>query len=97
MTTEHLKILLDSAPGSSMLGDVASLFARRQLPEDILTAVRVGDDCIAETKEASGALLSGTCSAGWLPAPSPSSLQSRPRVPPTLSSTPSPRGRGRSV
>ena len=41
-TTEHLKILLDSAPRSSLLGDVATLFARGQLPEDILTAVRVG-------------------------------------------------------
>ena len=42
MSTEHLKILLDSAPGSSLFGDVATLFARCQLPEDILTAVRVG-------------------------------------------------------
>ena len=42
MTTEHLKILLDSAPGSSSLGDVTTLFARGQLPGDILTAVRVG-------------------------------------------------------
>ena len=42
MTTEHLKILLDDAAGSSLLGDVATLFGRGQLPEDILTAVRVG-------------------------------------------------------
>ena len=42
MTTEHLKILLDSAAGSSLLGDVATLFGRGQLPEDILTVVRVG-------------------------------------------------------
>ena len=46
MTTEHLKILLDSAPGSSLLGDVATLFARCQLPEKPDGGVRgivVGD------------------------------------------------------
>ena len=42
MTTEHSKILLDSTPGSSLLGDVATIFARGQLPKDNLTAVRVG-------------------------------------------------------
>ena len=42
MTTEQKKILLDGDPGSSLLWDVATLFARGQLPEDILTAVRVG-------------------------------------------------------
>ena len=43
MTLEHLKILPESAPGSSLLGDdVATLFARGRIPEDILMAVRVG-------------------------------------------------------
>ena len=41
MTTDHWKILLD-APGPSLMGDMPTLFARGQILEDILTAVRVG-------------------------------------------------------
>ena len=42
MTTEHLRISLENAAGSSLLGEVATLFARGRIPEDSLTAVRVG-------------------------------------------------------
>ena len=42
MTTEHLKILLESATGSSLLGEAATMFARGRIPEEILIAVRVG-------------------------------------------------------
>ena len=42
MTTAHLRILLESAAGSSLLEEVAIIFARGRIPEDILTVVRVG-------------------------------------------------------
>ena len=42
MTTEQLKPSLDSAVGSSLLGNLATLCARGQIRGDILTAVRVG-------------------------------------------------------
>ena len=42
MTTEHLKILLDSGDCSMLFGEVATLFARGQIPPEILASVRVG-------------------------------------------------------
>ena len=42
MTTEHMRILLENAAGSSLLCEVATLFARCGIVEGTLTAVRVG-------------------------------------------------------
>ena len=41
-TTEHLKILLDSTACCALFGEVATLFARGQIPPEILEGVRVG-------------------------------------------------------
>ena len=41
-TTEHLKILLDSTECCALFGEVAILFARGQIPPEILEGVRVG-------------------------------------------------------
>ena len=84
MTTEHLKILLDSVPGSS-LGDVATLFARGRIPEDMLMVESWEDDCKAD----GGVRLVAHTIA--------KQLLSKLTVPPTLSNTLSQRGRGRSA
>ena len=42
MTTEHLKIILDSTECCALFGEVATLFARGQIPREILEGVRVG-------------------------------------------------------
>ena len=39
MTTEHLKILLDSTECCALFGEVATLFARGQIPPEILEGV----------------------------------------------------------
>ena len=42
MTTEHLKIILDSIECYALFGEVATLFARGQIPREILEGVKVG-------------------------------------------------------
>ena len=42
MTAEHLKPLLDSTNCSQLFGEVATQFARGRIPEDVLSAVRMG-------------------------------------------------------
>ena len=44
MTTEHLKILLDSIECCALFGEVATLFVSGQIPPEILEGVRVEND-----------------------------------------------------
>ena len=41
MTTEHLKIILDTTECCALFGEVATLFAKGQIPREILEGVRV--------------------------------------------------------
>ena len=98
MTTEHLKILLDSVSGSSLLEDVATLFARGQIPQDILTAVRVGRMTALQKPDGGvRGIVVGAVFRRLVARTIAKQFAEQAEVPPTLSSAPSPRGRGRSA
>ena len=42
MTAEHLRVLLDSSSCTSLLGEAASQLAQGNIPEEVVTAIRLG-------------------------------------------------------
>ena len=66
MTAEHFKPLLESAMCSQLFSEVASQFARGRIPEDALTAVRVGRMTALQKSDGGSVELSSVmCSPGW--------------------------------
>ena len=92
MTTEHLKIILDSTECCALFGDVATLFARGQIPREILEGVRVGRMTALQKPDGGvRGIVVGDVVAGWWPEHWHNNLVFRLKAQPTRSSTHCPR------
>ena len=97
MTVEHLRPLLESGVCSTLLEEVATQFARGQVPEEVLPAVRLGKMTALQKPDGGVRGIVEMCFGGWSLGLSPSNSPSKHKERHIPSSTHSPPGQAQSV